>query len=722
MSQNNSPQNSPLRPRRADHLVQNSGFDFAALFHAILEKAWLVLLIFVVSIFATASYLHRAPILYQATATIQIDQEDSKVFATTSRMGEMDTRSLEVLRTIEQTLKSTTLVRSVVESNKLYTLPAFGGRPDSPPSDVENLIGAVSSMTDVKLRKGTRLIDILVISKQPQIAQLVANSVVTNYLIQNAQGFRSFLDDAQVIQTNKANELENQLKAAEIALHAYSEEVKTVSLDTKTVSTEQSTLATYNQKLTEARSARLKLESDFAQIQKLGTNVEALLSISEVAANFAVIEAKNNVNKYKEAFASITNRYGPKLPQYRIAEKQLEDAKQNLHDSVLGIPVVIKRTLESALAAEKELEKLLEAQEKIVSDLNQKAIHYRELQRNVDSLRTTYDLVVARMRETDLTREGASTKIKIAQVAELPRAPFSPVPKRIWTQGILGGLFAGILFAIGINSLDSTFKTVDQVEEHLGLPVLSAILQMRERNADGTALIAAENAKSAGAEAFRSLRTALSMLGKAEGRRTFLFTSALPQEGKTFCSVNFAASLAQQGLKTLIIDGDLRRPAVELALLGKRTKLPGVTDFLTGQKKLNEIIQSTTMESLSYISAGTTAPNPAELLAQNGINSLIEEALLRFDRVVVDSAPIHAVSDTLLMLDRIQTVCLVVRAGKTARRGVARAVQILQGVEAPMGGIILNRLPRRRGPGYYYNSYYDYSYKDKYGEKGVYGA
>jgi capsular exopolysaccharide synthesis family protein len=234
-------------------------------------------------------------------------------------------------------------------------------------------------------------------------------------------------------------------------------------------------------------------------------------------------------------------------------------------------------------------------------------------------------------------------------------------------------------------------------------------------------LVIAEDAKSSGAESFRSLRTSLSMLGREEQRRVFLLTSALPQEGKTFCSLNYAASLAQSGLRTVVIDCDLRRPSVEKILTGKRSGKPGVTDFLTGKTGLPDLIQPTEIEKLSFISAGTVAPNPAELLTRNSIDALVDDALQQFERVVIDSAPIHAVSDTLLILNRVQTVCLVGRACKTPRKSILRALQILQKAHAPMAGVILNRLPRRRGLEYYYDSYYDYSYRGKYSEKGVYG-
>ena len=286
------------------------------------------------------------------------------------------------------------------------------------------------------------------------------------------------------------------------------------------------------------------------------------------------------------------------------------------------------------------------------------------------------------------------------------------------TRGIVAGLLLGVLLALGLNALDSSLKTVDDAEEYLHLPVLSTVPKAPKGE---SVLVVSNDAKAPSAEAFRTLRTSVAMLGRAENRRTFLFTSAVPQEGKTFCSLNFSLALAQQGLKTLVIDGDLRRPAIEKSLVPDGPRRPGVTDYLTGQKKFDELVQQHGHENFFYLPAGTPAPNPAELLAQGNFDALIAEALQRFDRVVVDSAPIHAVSDTLLMVRHIQTTCLVVRSGKTPRKAVGRAVELLYKAEAPLAGVILNLQARRRFTGGY-DPYYSYSYDGKYSEKGVYGA
>ena len=234
----------------------------------------------------------------------------------------------------------------------------------------------------------------------------------------------------------------------------------------------------------------------------------------------------------------------------------------------------------------------------------------------------------------------------------------------------------------------------------------------------GYSLVAAKDGNSPGAEVFRSLRATLSLLGREEDRRTYLFTSSLAGEGKTFTSANYAASLAQQGLRTLLVDLDLRRPMVEKFFLGESSRLPGVTDYFLGRKKLEELWQQhPEVSKLCWIPAGSSVPNPAELLTQADFAQLLKEALAHFDRVVIDTAPVLPVSDTLLLADKVQTVVLVVQSCKTSRKAVARGLQLLMNAKAPIGGLILNKLPNRLINGYYYSYYQGYGY-GKYGHYG----
>ena len=301
------------------------------------------------------------------------------------------------------------------------------------------------------------------------------------------------------------------------------------------------------------------------------------------------------------------------------------------------------------------------------------------------------------MKEADVTKETQQTGI--VHVVEPAITPDLPVwPKRAAVLAISGlaGIFFGLLIIMGLSVSDTSIKTVDDAETRLHLSVFSAVPQVRGVKRVKTHLVVVERAKSSGAEAFRTLRTSLSMLGKAEERRVFLFTSAMPSEGKTFCSLNYSASLAQLGLKTLLIDADMRRPSIEATLMGRDTKQPGLTDYLTGQKKFEEVAQPTKVENLLFVSGGAVAASPAELLAKDGLERIIKEALLHYDRVVLDSAPINAVSDTLLMLRSVQTVCLVVRAASTSARYVLRCVRLPPGRAGAPLGHHPNRMPHRR--------------------------
>jgi capsular exopolysaccharide synthesis family protein len=312
--------------------------------------------------------------------------------------------------------------------------------------------------------------------------------------------------------------------------------------------------------------------------------------------------------------------------------------------------------------------------------------------------------------------------------------------------GLLGGLAVGLAFVFAADTLDRSVRTVDQAEAVLGLPVLAAIPETKDSESKK-----AKNGKDAPreaikyrlvdeapggviAEGFRNLRAALSLLGPEVERRLFLFTSALPDEGKSFTSVNYALALAQQGYRVLLIDGDLRRPSVHKVFAKRSSDQEpevGVVDYLVGNVELKHaarLVATVESESLNLAKArdpkattgqlfilagGQMAPNPAELLSSDCFKRLATAALKEFDRVVVDTAPILAVSDTLLMIPHAQTTCMVVRAGKTPRNAIHRALSLMNSAGIRPAGLVLNRLPRRRGAGYYY-----YYTSDGYGTEG----
>jgi capsular exopolysaccharide synthesis family protein len=269
-------------------------------------------------------------------------------------------------------------------------------------------------------------------------------------------------------------------------------------------------------------------------------------------------------------------------------------------------------------------------------------------------------------------------------------------------------LVAGCGSALVARALDNTMSSVDGTETFLGLPVLIAVPRGRHRREEvGPAVIT--RPASPEAEAFRTLRTSLSLLPGGGDQRTVLFASAVPGEGKSFCSMNYASALAQQGLRTLLIDGDLRRPSLQRVLgMGDPEKGRSLSDCLRQPELLAASARSTLVENLFLLNDAEGRAGGAELVARDGMAELIRRATEAFDRVVIDSAPLIAVSDALHVAKHVQTLCLVVHAGRTPRRLVRRACGLLKDVagRSPTG-IVLNQTPRG------FSASYDYYYSEK---------
>ena len=298
-----------------------------------------------------------------------------------------------------------------------------------------------------------------------------------------------------------------------------------------------------------------------------------------------------------------------------------------------------------------------------------------------------------------------------------------PVPRQTFKYillGVLGGLAAGVAAALGLNYLDPSLRSIDQVEQRVGLGVVAAIPFVKKLPPTGGAgvnLPVVGDRRSLVAEAFRTMRATLAMISGRDKNRVFLITSAIPGEGKTFNSSNFAATLAQQGFRTLLIDADLRKPSVGKLLFRENIK-PGLSEVLLGAVPFAEAVIPTKVENLSFLPAGGIAPNPSELLAQPGCGELLRGLREQYDRIVVDSSPVLAVRDPLLLAQWVDTCCLIVRAGHSPAKASQQAARLLADAGTPAAGAVINSV--RQGSG----NYYAYAYRTygTYGAKGVYGS
>jgi Mrp family chromosome partitioning ATPase/capsular polysaccharide biosynthesis protein len=455
-----------------------------------------------------------------------------------------------------------------------------------------------------------------------------------------------------------------------------------------------------------------------------------------------VADARAKIIQIEAGITTLALRYKDKHPRMMAAKASLAEAKDKLRQAVLAQPQILRNTIDQTKTTQVNLQQALQAQQGVAVNLNRTAIGYQELARQAETDRALYESVLRQIKDTNLTKDVKANAVSVIEHAPLPTFPISPRPSTTIMLNLLGGLAVGLALVFGIDALDRSIKTVDQAESTLGLPVFAAvpdtsdeglISRLKRRSKalrSSNYRVVVETPESPAAEAFRNLRAALSLLGPEAERKVSLFTSAVPSEGKSFTSANYSLALAQQGYRVLLIDGDLRRPNMHKIFRlptarnnSDEDTAPGVTDCLVGEAdiasaarqipageiqlvdesiELTENILAATGGQLFVLAGGRRAPNPAEILAGPFFGQLVAKAATLFDRVVIDSAPILAVSDTLLMMPHVQTVCIVVRAAKTPRAAVRRAITLLAKSGIRPAGLVLNRLRRSRGVGYYY--------------------
>jgi len=687
--------------------------DLHGIIRLVLDKGWLIVSCVVLAVIAAAVYVERAPRVYEALTTVQVEQEDAKVVKAEQVVSE-DMRGLDVLNTVAQKMGNSHLLEQVLETNHL--MPPNGSLvPNaSKPLTAEETLTKFSRDVKATLRRNTRLIDITVRNTSPQLAAQLANSLVNIYLEDDAEAQHSTTQGANSFLQLEAARQEKKLRESEQALEDYRKKVGSISLEqNQDIITPK--LQDLNKRLTQSKANLIEAQSLYQDSLKMPTNVDNLLAYTNVMQDPEVVQISTTVAKQVNDFVLIRQRYREKHPKYVLASAQLEALKQQLATTALKVRSRTQESLQiayqNALSSELGLEGQLHNTETNALELGDVGVQFNVLSREVELDKKAFDDIVGRLGETKVEAQITPERVHAIQSALVPERPASPRVKLVFALALFGGVAVGLGLSFLMESINTTFRTVDEAEQHLGLPVLGTIPKLGKGAAESNKLVATEGSKSTGAEVFRTLRTTLSMLGPENDRKTYLFTSSLPDEGKTFTSLNYAVSLAQQDLRTVLVDVDLRRPSVEEFFTGKRNNLPGATDYFLGRKTLAEVcIQHKDVPKFCWVPSGSSVPNPVELLTKVDFQRFLNEALTQFDRVVIDTAPLLPVSDTLLVASKVQTVVLVVHGCKTARKVVERSLQLLNKANAPIGGIVLNLMPSRRFSGYYYSYYHGYGY------------
>jgi capsular exopolysaccharide synthesis family protein len=709
------------------------GIDFRRIFFLLLKRLWIIALIVIVGMVILFRMFTGKPRVYEAQAVLEVRSQEEKVLKA-ENVTQESPGTPDFMNTVVQALTSRNILLRVIKANNLTKdnhlyPPKMGGGSYSE----DQLCDILESHYRIFPIKGTRLIQILARDSDPKTAALLASSLVKEYIHETYQQRSSASRMANEFLSEEAAKLKEKLQQSEAALQHYKEENNAVSLEqNQNIIVEK--LRQVSGMVTQSQDARLKIEADLEQFRRTDPkDVQDLLNISSIASLPQVAEARTQLLAAEAEFNTLRQRYLYKHPQYIAAVAKIQALQQRRLAALQNAGVELSKQYEKAQETESKLQATLKEQEEKALELNKLAIPYNVLTREVETDTALYQSVVSRMKETGVKASEESAPFRVLEEPMIPSSPMPDASLRYVFVGfiiLLGGSIAGVMIH---DRLSSTIRSVDEAENMLDHPVLGSIPdekinveQLYGGDAKNVAtgsqkrrkqsrlkyypISVAEAPNSSIAESYRSLRTSIMLLDSKLDTKTLMFTSAIPAEGKTFCTLNTAAAFAIMGKNVVIIDADLRRPTLHHALLGGEVTA-GLSDYLSGQASLEEVLRSTRIPNLYFISAGHRSTIPAELLASTEMDDLLVLLRNRFDRVIIDSAPIHAVSDSLILASKVKTTAMVIRTESTALHAIRRAMHLLRETDTRVAGLILNRM-KRSGAGYYYYYYYGKRYQD----------
>jgi polysaccharide biosynthesis transport protein len=711
---------SPREPHLYDYLL-------------ILRKhQWLILsfLLTVVTIVSIATFRMRP--VYVARATIEIDRENSNILPFQGADAYDSMIDLDnYIETQSKVLTSETLALQTIRNTGLAANPEFsaGGIPSEAiatgslanqkrPPEVAAFLGSLS----VKRIPSSRLMEVSYESTDPVLAARILNAHLENFKAQNIQSRYEATLEATRFLTSQLNELKLTVKQSEDARINYERQNQIWSVDDKSNITTQR-LADLDKQLTDAQGETLKKQALY-EYAKAG-DIDA---VPEIRADALLQDLQKKRAELAVQYTEALNQYGPNFPKVLRVQAQMKEVDDQIARESKGIILQLESDYREAKQREELIRQALELQKAETNNMAEKMVQYNILKRESEADKTLYEGLLTKLKEAGISEGLKSSNLRVVDPAMIPSYPSRPAKARNIALAFLVGLVGGIGLALLREYLDNTVKTPDDVEALSRLPSLAVVPAFGDEAGrkprmglfGGPAsngyekrieLVAQHLPKSQMSEAFRALRTALLLSQPDHPPQVILVTSALPREGKTTAAANLAVTLAQLGDKTVLVDADLRKPGVGRLLNLGTGKYAGLSSYLAGVSTLDLVtVPHPAIPNLAAIPTGPLPPNPADLLSSHKLADAIAELRTKYKFVVIDSPPIMAATDAVILSVQADGVLLVVRSGETPKEAFTRTRDLLISVKSRLLGVVLNAVDAS-APDYYYSyRYYPYSY------------
>jgi len=583
--------------------------------------------------------------------------------------------------------------------------------------DLKDPIASFGRLFAVNPVRRSRLLTVDFEWRDPELAARTVDYLVDQYIADYRKRTVGVTEGGLQALREKAEELRPEVEAKSNELTKFMADKNMVSVDKeKDIALER--LREISTGLTEAERDRAERESIFANIAQALEEQESLEDIPEVAGSTAIRDLKLEHTKTKQESKDLSSRFGPKHPEVVAVTARLKAIAEDMKKELLSLFAAAQADLARANSLAEQLREELDQQEQRVIGLNALAGEYAMIDKAHATLSRTYEAIVKRVQEIEISMAAGSKNDNVFVIShpQVPVKPSKPRKKLSLFLAFFMGLALGGALCFFVDYLDTTIKTKDGAEKALNAPVIGYVPALKEgdvaKSPDGQSaveLLALDKPRSAVAEAFRSIRTALAFSSVEEDRRHFVVTSSSPKEGKTLTSINIALALAQAGKKVLLVDADMRKP--RLHKIFRVPAAPGLSNILAGEgvAGFQDALQPVAgLDGLSLIPSGPLPPNPAELLGSDRMKDLLTDLHDHFDVVVFDTPPAINVTDSAVLSRNVHGAIMVVRCFSTQRELARRSRDLLTQAGGKLLGVILNNVDVPRSGYYSYDSYYYY--------------
>lgn len=662
-------------------------------FGMLARRAWVLALSLALAVGGTAIYLKKATRIYEAKGSVYVSSRTPRMVET-GVVAPEETRELEQMRSVEQGLVSSTLLSRVIDAGKLDDDPVFRAGTASR----GQLIEAFGKRVKVELRRGTRLIDIAVQDPSPGRAKDLVGSLVSEYERWSAERQGDLTRQVAEGIGREEEALRARMERSERMLQEFREANPVPGVGGKNGPGAED-LGRIEAELTKAKADRMRLEAEVAAFRTFDPNhpesAGAWTSAGQAAGVMALARA---VEDKEIEFARIKERYLEKHPNYIEVSNELAALKANLQKAARAAGETLDNNYRIALDQEAKLGREVgRARHDVVSAEGLRA-KFEALEREAVADRTLHETVASRLRETTLATSVPGPVLRWEDLPMVPDKPVKPHKSVLLALASFAGLFFGLTIAVGVELADGRVRDTAAAARATGVPLLASVAGMSDGKGGDFALLSQPDSETS--EAFRRLRAALSPPAGHNGPTTVLFASAKAGEGRSFCAMNHAASLAIQGLRTLLIDADMRSPGLSLQHMQSPDGQVGLGDYLAGRAEPANACHPTMLPNLYLLSSGVMQPNAAELLSGTRFPALLEDAYRWFDCVVIDSPPLLATSDALAITRYADRTCLVVRELASDRRELKRAADLIRTSGGSLVGFVWNQTPQKSRSGH----------------------